>query len=201
VDAGQYDQALQLAASLTAAHPNDQALRSLVDQLQRDFTPKFALRCIRADPATRRNAQQDKCEVLFPSDQFYIDVDLSAVRPSSYAYMFLVDSSGNWKALLPNSTYHDPLLATTYKVPDDLGFRKKLQPSSTPGVEKVFLILAWWPIPAFEDLSARLTGETDLQGQRALGDQIFERIQLELQKPNSLTGLKVGTLSFTSAGR
>lgn len=201
VDAGQYDRALQLAASLTAAHPDDQALRTLGDQLQRDFTPKFAMRCIRANLAAKENAQRDKCETLSPDDQFYIDVDLSAVRPSSYAYMFLVDSSGNWKVLLPNNTYRNPLLPATYKVPDDLDFKKKLQASNAPGVETVFLVIAWWPIPTFDDLSARLAREADPQAQRALGDQIFERIRLEQKKPINLTGLKVGTLTFTSSGR
>jgi hypothetical protein len=142
----------------------------------------------------------DTCQTLTPKDEFSITVDLTGARPESYAYLFLADSAGNWKVLLPNKAYSNPLRADKYTVPDLIDFKGRLHPPSRPGVEKLFLVVARWRIPVWEDLSSSLAAETDPNRARDLGDQVEARLKLENAKPASLKGLKLGDLEFNDSG-
>jgi hypothetical protein len=203
-DAAQYDKALQLAASGIGSHPDIPQIRELSDALQRDFKPAFDLHCVRHGKPLREGSAGDDCQELTPADEFYVTVtlpevpDLPDASRRYYAYLFLVDSDGSWRVLLPNKTNPNPLLPFTYQVPDNYG---KLHPSNTPGAENLFLIVAWWPIPALEDLLDKLAAETDPERVRDLGRQIDERLRLEQAKPTALKGLKTGTLEFEDSGK
>lgn len=197
-DAGQYDRALQLAADGLARHPGVPQIRDLSDQLQRDLKlSAFDLSCV----LHGKPLGATHCDTLTSADEFYATVDLTGVQPNSYAYLFLVDSAGDWKVLLPNKTDPNPLLPAQYRVPDQLDFKGRLHPPETPGAEKLFLVVAWWRIPALEDLSARLAAEKVPERARDLGRQIEARLQLEWAKPAALKGLKHGQLEFDNAGR
>jgi hypothetical protein len=197
-DAGQYEKALQLAAEGLKSHPDLPQIRDLSDQLRRDIKPStFGLTCVlHGKPLGKTH-----CETLTSADEFYVELDLTGVQPNSYAYLFLADSAGDWKVLLPNKTDPNPLPPFPYKVPDTLNFKGRLHPSATPGAEKVFLVIAWWRIPALEDLSAKLAAEKDPERARDLGLQIDTRLRLEFAKPDALKGLKHGQLEFNNSGK
>lgn len=197
-DAAEYDKALQLAAVGLERHPDDPQIRDLSEDLKRDFKVAFVLHCV---PYGKPLGGGNNCQTLTSADEFYLTVDLTAVQPKCYVYVFLADSTGGWKVLLPNKTYPNPLLPHEYKVPDDLDFRGRLHPPDTPGAEKVFLVAARWRIPALEDLSVRLAEEKDPERERDLGEQIEARLRKERAKPDALKGLKIGTLEFNNFGK
>jgi hypothetical protein len=196
-DAGQYDKALQLAADGLAAHPEIPQIRELSDLLHQDFNPAFETHCQRHGRALEAGTGANDCQVLAPEDEFWVEVHLPAAARRYYAYLFLVDSKDDWKVLLPNSTNANPLWPATYTAPDNYG---RLHPPETPGPEKLYLVVAWWRIPALEDLSAKLAAETDPERARELGRQLDARIRLERAKPAALKGLKAGWLDFKDSG-
>lgn len=196
-NAADYQKALQLADDGVKRHPDLPQIRDLSDELRGDFKVAFVLHCVPyGKPLGAAN-----CETLTSADQFYVTVDLTGVKPSSYAYLFLVDSTGDWKVLLPNKTDPNPLLPAKYTVPDELDFKGRLHPPDRPGAERLFLVIARWKIPALEDLSAKLAAETDPERARDLGLQIDARVRLEGAKPDALKGLKTGFLEFNDSGK
>jgi hypothetical protein len=197
-DAAEYDKALQLAAVGLERHPDLPQIRDLSEDLRRDFKVAFVLHCV---PYGKPLGGRNNCQTLSSADEFYLTVDLTAVQPSCYVYVFLADSTGGWEVLLPNKTDLNPLLPHEYKVPDDLDFKRKLHPPDAPGAEKVFLVAARWRIPVLEDLSARLAAEKDPERARDLGEQIEARLRKERAKPDAIKGLKIGTLEFNNSGK
>jgi hypothetical protein len=197
-DEAEYDRALQLAAVGLDRHPDLPQIRDLSEDLRRDFKVAFVLHCV---PYGKPLGGRNNCQTLTSADEFYLTVDLTAVQPKCYVYVFLADSAGGWEVLVPNKTDPNPLLPHEYKVPDDLDFKRKLHPPDAPGAEKVFLVAARWRIPVLEDFSAKLAAEKDPERVRDLGEQIEARLRKERAKPDAIKGLKIGTLEFNNSGK
>ena len=206
-DSGQYDKALQLAADGLQKYPEITKIRDLSEQMHRDFKPHLDLRCPILGKPLNVGSNEDICETLAPADDVYVNVDLpnNPDLPESqrryFVYLFFADSNGDWKVLLPNKAYPNPLPPNSYRLPEVTDYKGRLHPSDMPGRETFYLVVAWWRIPALESLAASLAAETDQDSARALGRQIDARIQLERAKPDALQGLKVGRVGFNSSGK
>jgi hypothetical protein len=207
-DAGQYEKALQLAADGAVHHPEMGQIQELKDQMERDFKPEFGLDCRPLGKPLFATAKEKDCELLAPEDEFFVDItlpnapELPEAQRRYYAYLFLVDSSGDWTALLPNRTNANPLPPDQYTVPAATDYKVKLHPSEKAGAEKLFLVVAWWRIPTLEKLAADLMTEPDVEMRRRLGDQVAARLQLEGARPiDVVKGLKVGHAMFNSSGK
>lgn len=199
-NAGQYARALQTANEMLRRHPDLPDVRRAADEMQADFSPSFNLHCI--PKGIRRNqAPVENCQLLRPQDEFYLKVDLTSLKPRGYAWMFLADSAGDWKTLLPNAQDFNPLVAANYRVPNAAEFREGFHPSPVAGQESVFLVMAWWDIPELDELSRKLSAESEESKRRDIGLQISTRLQVERNKPAALRGLKIGTLQFETAGQ
>jgi hypothetical protein len=203
LNAAQYEKALQLAADGVANHPEISQIQQISAQLHQNFTPGFDLHCRKHGKPLGAASGGNDCQTLTPADEFNVQVNLpdTSSLPEDtrryYAYLYLVDSKGDWKVLLPNKTDVNPLFPSVYKAPDEY---QMLHPPVTPGTEKLYLVVAWWRIPALEDLSAKLMSETDPGRLHELGSQLDARLHLEQAKPVALKGLKTGWLEFTDSG-
>jgi hypothetical protein len=200
--AAQYDRALQLLDQGLKSHSDAPSIRALSEELQQDLKPTILPYYPRHGALPSKSQQPGSRPRLTPEDKFYFTVNLVEVSRQCYVYMFLVDSAGDWKVLFPNKTYSpnkNPLSPALYQVPDPIG--KELRPADTPGEEKVFFVVANWRIGALEDLAAALAAEVNSERSRALGQQIYKRLQLEFAKPAAIHGLKVATWESDDSGR
>ena len=200
--AAKYDQALQLLAAAQKDHQGEAQIQKLAAELEEDLKPDVRIHYLThikkraAGPIIRSRLQ------LVPGDEFYFTVNLSSIRRPSYVYLFLVDSNGDWRALLPNKTYapnSNPLPPASYQVPDNI--RRKLRPPEMPGVEKLFVVAAYWRVQALEEIASAISAESNPERLRALGQRLLARLRLEEAKPPGLHGLAVGTEEFDDAGR
>jgi hypothetical protein len=200
--AAQYDRALQLVAEGLQGSSDFRAIKTLAEDFERDLKPDIRLRCLKYGISPSAVPPPNACRQLTPADEFYFKVNLVGVPGPCYLYMFLVDSNGYWTVLVPNKAQApnlNPLSPSLYQVPDNID--KKLRTPETAGAEKLFVVAAYWRIDALEDLAAALATETDMERERALGQQLLARLRLEDAKPAGIHGLSVGTFEFHNSGR
>jgi hypothetical protein len=199
-DTAQYSRALQLVRDgLKDADPP--AIRTLSEDFQRDLKPDLRLHFLSHGAMPPKEPIGSRL-LLTPDDEFYFKLNLVNLPRPCYAYMFLVDSAGNWTVLLPNRVYApngNPLSPALYQVPDNIA--RKLRPPDTPGAEKLFAVEAYWRIGALEDLAAQLAAETNPERARALGQQVLARLKLEDAAADEIPGLAYATLEFHNSGR
>jgi hypothetical protein len=200
--AAKYDQALQLLAAAQKEHQGEAQIQSLAAELQEELKPDIRLHYL-THVKNRLTASIIRSRLqLVPDDEFYFTVNLSSIRRPSYVYLFLVDSNGDWHVLLPNKMYapnSNPLSPASYQVPDNI--RRKLRPPEMPGVEKLFVVAAYWRVEALEAMASAISAESNPERLRALGQELLARLRLEEAKPSGLHGLAVGTEEFDDAGR
>lgn len=197
--AGQYDRALQLVAEGLRSHSGVPAIRTLAEEFQQELKPHVQMRYLRRGALPSRSPRPGSRLQLTPDDEFYYTVNLLDVPRPCYVYMFLVDSAGEWTVLLPNQAHvpnRNPLPRAVFQVPDNI--RKRLRPADTPGVEKLFVVLASWRIGALEDLAAALK---DSGRAGALGKRLLARLRLEEAAAPGIPGLSFGTYEFHDSGR
>lgn len=200
--AAQYSRVLELVAGGLHSPSVDPAIVDLSRELQEELQPDIRWRYLINRRLPAMAPAVGGRPRLTPQDEFYFIINLAGIRHPTYAYLFLVDTTGNWTVLAPNKAYlpnANPLAGTLYQVPDNL--KDKLHPSETPGAETMFAVTAYWRIDDLENLAAALASETNSERARALGNAILARIRLEQAKPDGIRGLKVGTFEFDDAGR
>lgn len=193
-DAGDYARAKRLLALALLQNPADARTKTLNEEFSRQVQPELRLRYAKKQSGAQRQAETDELLELSAADEYYFLLNLPC---ECYVYLFFVDSTGHWTALMPNTSFvpiRNPLPRGEYRIPG--ATRGSLQPTPYPGAEKLYAIVTGWRHEAFEDLASRLARPQSPNAVTDLAVDLLKRLRYEQQFKNEIPGFAFGSLAL-----